>query len=241
MLSFGCNHSGQLGRPTARGAADDAGSRSCPGLPPNIVAVAAGDGYSLALDANGDVWSWGRAGRRAATGFVAGAGATPCAGLPATSIAIAAGEGARAGACARDGAVLAWGSNATASSATAPRSIASPPTPTLLDVADHGDRRRRRDSLALRSDGTVLSWGINETGQLGSGSASPGYRPTPAPVAGLANVVAIACGAGASATAWRSIATAAVWAWGHNNAGQLGDGTTTARLAPVAVTGLNLN
>ena len=30
------------------------------GLAPNIIAVAAGDGYSLALDSNGDVWSWGR-------------------------------------------------------------------------------------------------------------------------------------------------------------------------------------
>jgi len=235
VLSFGCNHSGQLGRP---------------GLPPpmtplaivqglaaNIVAVAAGDGYSLALDANGDVWSWGRSNPSDRSG---GGGPTPVrlAGL-SNVIAIAAAN-AHALALRRDGAVLAWGSNRNGKLGDGTEADRVVPTPTLLTsqitaIAAGGD-----NSLALRVDGTVLSWGINETGQLGSGSASPGYRPTPAPVVGLADVVAVSCGFGPG----HSLALrrdGSVWAWGYNNAGQLGDGTNTARLAPVVVPGLNLN
>ena len=86
----------------------------------------------------------------------------------------------------------------------------------------------------------MLSWGINETGQLGSGSASPGFRPTPASVTGLIDVVAISCGFGLG----HSLALrrdGSVWAWGYNDAGQLGDGSNTSRLAPVQVRGVNLN
>jgi alpha-tubulin suppressor-like RCC1 family protein len=59
-------------------------------------------------------------------------------------------------------------------------------------------------------------------------------------VVGLSDVVAISMGARLGhALALRRDGT--VWAWGYNNAGQLGDGSTSARLAPVQVTGLNLN
>ena len=87
----------------------------------------------------------------------------------------------------------------------------------------------------------MLSWGINETGQLGSGlSTAPGFRPEPAPVANLSGVIAIAFGSGLGhGLALRN--DGSVWAWGHNNAGQLGNGTNTFRLAPVPAVGLNLN
>ena len=57
---------------------------------------------------------------------------------------------------------------------------------------------------------------------------------------GLADVVAISCGFGLG----HSLALrrdGSVWAWGRNDAGQLGDGSNTTRLAPVVVQGLNLN
>ena len=139
----------------------------------------------------------------------------------------------------RDGAVLAWGSNRNGKLGDGTEVSRVLPTPTLLTsqitaIAAGGD-----NSLALRADGIVLSWGINETGQLGSGSASPGFRPTPAPVSGLSDAVAISCGSGLG----HSLALrrdGSVWAWGYNDAGQLGDGSNTSRLAPVAVPGLNL-
>ena len=55
------------------------------------------------------------------------------------------------------------------------------------------------------------------------------------PVSGLTGVTAVAAGTGYS-LALKS--DGSVWAWGNNEYGQLGDGTTTGRLTPVAVSGL---
>ena len=60
-------------------------------------------------------------------------------------------------------------------------------------------------------------------------------RSTPVPVSGLTGVVAIAAG-GHHSLAVKSDGT--VWAWGCNDYGQLGDGTTTNRLTPVQTSGL---
>jgi hypothetical protein len=54
-------------------------------------------------------------------------------------------------------------------------------------------------------------------------------------VSGLSGVTAVA-GGGSHTVALKADGT--VWAWGYNNAGQLGDTTTTDRLAPVQVSGL---
>ncbi|NJK44472.1 MAG: hypothetical protein HC933_09450 [Pleurocapsa sp. SU_196_0] len=93
-------------------------------------------------------------------------------------------------------------------------------------------------SLALKSDGTVLSWGGNSFGQLGR--ATPGacvnndsFSPIPAPVNGLANIVAIAAGSTHS-LALRSDGT--LLSWGAGGSGQLGDGSFThCQLEPVIV------
>jgi alpha-tubulin suppressor-like RCC1 family protein len=90
-------------------------------------------------------------------------------------------------------------------------------------------------SLALRSDGTVWAWGDNDYGQLGNGTTSYPVTYSPAQVRGLTNVRAIAAG-GYHALALRSDGT--VWAWGSNNHGELGDGTTMDRSTTVQVTGL---
>ena len=93
-------------------------------------------------------------------------------------------------------------------------------------------------SLALCSDGSVMAWGANNYGQLGDNTT----MGQPVPVAVNTNsgvsalygkkVVAIAAGGGHS-LALCSDGTLA--AWGYNAYGQLGDGTTTQRKAPVLV------
>src|ERR1700730_9422132 len=94
-------------------------------------------------------------------------------------------------------------------------------------------------SLALKSDGTVWGWGDNSVGQLGTGSTSaPSYAPvtTPVQVINLNGVIAIAAGAFPS-LALKS--DGAVWAWGNNASGELGNGTTTDSAVPVRVSGLS--
>ena len=235
VLSFGCNDSGQLGR---AGSSPSTSATVVPGLP-TIVAVAAGRGFSLALDGSGNVWSWGRGalGDGSAAAAMRPAPAQ-IAGLSAVT-AIAAGTD-HALALKADGSVLAWGSNLNGKLGDGGEANQTRPVATLLTQRITAIAAGEDNSLALRDDGVVLSWGINETGQLGSGLSTPGFRPQPAPVVGLASVVAIAFGKGLGhGLALRS--DGSVWAWGRNDAGQIGDGSTTTRLAPVAVAGLNLN
>ncbi len=84
-------------------------------------------------------------------------------------------------------------------------------------------------TLALKADGTVWAWGADGLGQLGDGTVGGGpvacanvCTATPTQIAGLSNVVAIAAGFTHS-LALRS--DGAVYAWGDDAQGQLGDGT----------------
>lgn len=84
----------------------------------------------------------------------------------------------------------------------------------------------RTHSLALLSDGTVMGWGSNSDGQLGGGGGNCNGNPycvTPVVIPGLTNIIAIDAGRDHS-LALKSDGT--VWAWGRNNNGQIGDGTT---------------
>src|ERR1700759_868896 len=88
-----------------------------------------------------------------------------------------------------------------------------------------------RGGLALLANGTVEAWGANDSGQLGNGTFG-GTSLLPAPVSGLSEVTAIAAH-GRFCLALLSNGT--VVAWGANEHGQLGDGTTENRDLPVPV------
>jgi uncharacterized repeat protein (TIGR01451 family) len=89
-------------------------------------------------------------------------------------------------------------------------------------------------TIARTSDDRVWTWGNNLFGQLGDGTTS-NKRGTPQAVPGLTGVIAVEAGQGFS-LALRSNGTVA--SCGHNDVGQLGDGSTTDRLQPVDVSGL---
>lgn len=103
----------------------------------------------------------------------------------------------------------------------------------IVQVANGGTH-----TLALDSGGRVSAWGSNPHGELGNGTTSQVYdsNPTPVPVPGLTGVVQVAAGYNDS-FALRSDGT--VWAWGANNVGQLGDGTSTDRIVPTKVPGVS--
>ena len=93
-------------------------------------------------------------------------------------------------------------------------------------------------SIALSGDGHVLSWGSNTYGQLGNGSLEKSYIPVyvlndqneP-----FEHVSAIACGANHSFLVTEDNQ---LWAWGKNESGQLGDGTTMNQNRPIRIVGL---
>ena len=89
-------------------------------------------------------------------------------------------------------------------------------------------------SCALTSAGAVWCWGYNFDGNLGDGTTDT--QPTPVAVSGLGgDVVAIAADGDHTCAVTSG---GALFCWGANDNGQLGDGTTTDRSTITPVTGL---
>jgi alpha-tubulin suppressor-like RCC1 family protein len=87
-------------------------------------------------------------------------------------------------------------------------------------------------TCALLVGGGVECWGGNVEGELGDGTRTE--RDEPVAVSGLTSgVKAIAAGGNHTCAL---VGGGGVECWGYNAFGQLGDGTTTERLTPVAVT-----
>ncbi len=92
-------------------------------------------------------------------------------------------------------------------------------------------------SCARLSDTTVKCWGANTWGQIGDGTGGAlVVRTTPVSVTGLSQVSKISAG---GATTCALLTDATVKCWGMNDAGQVGDGTTTQRTTPQTVSGLS--
>jgi alpha-tubulin suppressor-like RCC1 family protein len=84
------------------------------------------------------------------------------------------------------------------------------------------------------SEGAVC-WGTASFGRLGNGDGT-NNQPSPVDVLGLTSGVSDVQAGGAHACALTT--AGGVKCWGFNNFGQLGDGTTQSRFAPVDVVGL---
>ncbi|BAK17762.1 alpha-tubulin suppressor [Solibacillus silvestris StLB046] len=203
----------------------------------NIKAIAAGSNHTVALDRNGEVWTWGR-NNQGQLGYTT---ANSFSNLPAkvtgiTSkiIAISAGE-YHTLAVDENGQVWAWGRNDYGQ-------IGTDCNPALAHVqvcgvsgiiaVAAGDNH----SVALKSDGTVWAWGRNTVGQLGNGETTD-INTNPTAVPGLSNIVDIS--AGANHTLALKQDSTSIYAWGFNSSGQLGDGGLESKLRPIQVEGMN--
>ena len=80
--------------------------------------------------------------------------------------------------------------------------------------------------------GGVYAWGHNAHGELGQGTTDSTAHPTPTAIGGLTGVKAVA---GGVETSFAIKTDGTLWAWGNNNAGQLGLGTTGDRTTPQQV------
>ena len=87
-------------------------------------------------------------------------------------------------------------------------------------------------TCAILNDGSLVCWGFNNLGQLGVGDATD--RNTPASVNLGTDRTALDIALGQYHTC-ALLDDESVKCWGFNSNGQLGDGTTTSRNAPVAV------
>ena len=94
--------------------------------------------------------------------------------------------------------------------------------------------------FGLQANGTLYSWGLNTSGSLGrnlagSGSySSGGGTDAFVAVTGVQNFAKLAEGSGGSGL--HAIKTdGTLWGWGANSFGQIGDGSTVEKSAPVQI------
>jgi alpha-tubulin suppressor-like RCC1 family protein len=95
---------------------------------------------------------------------------------------------------------------------------------TISSVDGHG--------LAISEDGRVFAWGENTNGQLGDGTTNHSAQMVAVVGLGMDRFSAVAAGYDHSLALSES---GRLYAWGSNEHGELGNGTTTSSLAPVAV------
>lgn len=207
-----------------------------------VVAIAAGFVHSLALRSDGTVWAWGND-RQGQLGHEGGAESHVPVQVDDTNLTgvveIAAGEG-HSLAIDANGDAWGWGFNAfgqvgdgtSNNIRSMPVRVDDTNLTDVVAIAAGGDAGEGH-SLAIDANGAVWAWGADSQGQLGDGTSSAtGLVPVQVDDTNLTGAVAIAAGG------WFSLgldSAGNVWAWGYNVRGQLGDGTTTNRNAPVPV------
>lgn len=96
-------------------------------------------------------------------------------------------------------------------------------------------RAMSQHTCGVTSVGAAYCWGLNDAGQLGDGTQTYRYTPVAVKGGGL-TFVSLSDGDDPEHTCGLTSGGAA-YCWGQNSSGELGDGTTTQRLTPVAVVG----
>lgn len=251
VWTWGVNWNGRLGDGTTNSRYTPARVRKS-GLPNDyltgIVSVSIGGGTMAAVDADGNVWTWG-----AGSNGALGNGATQDSSYPVQVVKadannastplvgvsqVACGSSGFCLGLTRSGNVFGWGNNEFSQLGLAPGGVFSIATPitvgagVLIDGIAAGSAHSIAHSPA---DGSVYGWGYNGRGQLGVGSNSVVQFP---PVAmqsgpnGMSDIAEITAGANFSIMIRYS--DRAVFVAGDNQSGQLGiAGNSPTQFLPV--------
>jgi alpha-tubulin suppressor-like RCC1 family protein len=207
VQAWGSNGRGQLGAGQVPGGITPVQVKGVggTGVLGNIVQVTGGEGHSLALDANGNVYAWGMNdhGQLGLGRSDTNPNAEPFQ-VPGLSNIVAIAAGYRHSMALRnDGTVFAWGFNSTGQlgqgTIGSNTTCACNPTPTAVPGLSGvtAIEAGHEFSLAVRNDGTVHAWGANGTYQLGV--TAPETIPSPVQVPGLGKVFAVTGGGAHSA------------------------------------------
>jgi len=230
LWTWGFNGSGQLG-------SGNTTNRSSPvsvNAATDWLHVACGSDHALAVTASGQIYSWGLN----SSGQLGDGSTTLSRTSPGTIVGntydwikVAAG-GSTTAAIKNEGSLWCWGSNTLGVLGDSSTSNKSSP----VSVAGGGFNWEKASvgssgghCVATKTDGTLWTWGSNSLGQLGTGATSAS-RSSPGTVDG-GGTNWKDCSAGSN----HSVAVKVdgiLWTWGGNAAGQLGDGSTTAKSSP---------
>lgn len=159
-------------------------------------------------------------------------------GLPAEQVISVQTSWEDSGALMADGSYWDWGYNKAGQLGDGSTSVSDVPVqvslPAAVDtVSQGGSLSNNGQTVAILSNGSVYSWGENAYGQLGIGS-NKGHKPLPVAVLVPAGTTFVSANSG-GASEYAIDSTGSVWAWGQNNEGQLGIGSTANQSSPVSV------
>ena len=236
VLCWGDNSNGQLGnndsllvnKYTAASVVDGTNTPIT-----GVAAIASGGYFTCALFSGGAVKCWGD-NLKAQLGIGTTGGQSlvpvPVSTLGSGVAAIAAGS---FHACALiAGAAKCWGFNSNGQ--LGDNSQNTSPTPVLASVPGGVARisAGQFHTCAVTPAGALSCWGDNSKGQLGIDTIG-GVSLVPGQVHGLGSGIAAVATGGLHTCALT--VSGAITCWGNNNAGQVGDNSTTIRAAPVGV------
>ena len=236
LWAWGANDRGQLGL-------GDRLPRELPtqvGTDTDWAQVAIGEmPFVVALKSDGTLWAWGdNQNGELGLGAWSEAVLSPTqVGSDADWAAVACGD-EHTLALKQDGTLWAWGSNWYGQLGLDPNALDTEPLSPSFSPVHVGSATWQSvacgyaHSIAVRSDGTLWGWGANDYGQLGRGTADTATHVVPVQIGSAGTWAKAGCGFLAS---FGIRGDGSLYAWGWNNGGVLGDGSTVDRHAPVHV------
>ena len=190
--------------------------------------------HSLALKADGSLWAWGwNINGSLGTGDTSSVYVPTRVGAGSDWVSTAAGSHASF-AIKSDGTLWAWGQNGAYQLGTGDENLVEQHLP--VQVGEDSDWVKvfagAQRGFAIKSDGSLWGWGHNQYGRLGTGTDSPGFAETPVQIGTDKDWASVRAGR------YHTMALktdGSLWAWGHNNVGQLGTGNSDPQYSPVQV------
>jgi len=235
LEGWGYNAFGQLGN----GTTNSSSTPVTTALPGGVTATALATGgyHTLAIGSDGNLYAWGDNGFGQLGDGTTNSTSTPeeitlPGGVQPTEIAAGIYDSFAVGS---DGRVYAWGDNSlaelgngTTTSSTTPVAVSLPNGLTF-----HGLAAGNYTTFAIGSNGTLYGWGYNDKGQLGDNTVTTPLSPITVSLPAGVQAADVAAGLH---SALAVSTTGQVYAWGGNDYGQLGDGTTNDSEKPKAIT-----
>jgi alpha-tubulin suppressor-like RCC1 family protein len=204
----------------------------------NWAYVSSGFNFTVALTNNGELWAWGfNNSGQLGDGTTSQRSSPVRIGTASNWASVSAGF-EHTVALTTNGQLWAWGRNTEGQLGNGAWTNSSSPVrvgtaSNWASVSAGGDRvSNPGHTVAVTTNGELFAWGNDWGGQLGLGGSNRIDRNIPQRIGFDNNWVSVSAGS-VNTLAIRT--NGELWAWGGNNSGALGDGTTFMRTAPVRI------
>jgi alpha-tubulin suppressor-like RCC1 family protein len=232
LWCWGDNGNGQLGDGTTNGSDVPVQETTAAS---NWAAVAAGYNSTCAIKTTGTLWCWGNNGNGQLGNGTTNGSDVPVQETTAASDWAAVTVGyVHTCAIKTTGTLWCWGNNGNGQLGNGTTNGSDVPVQETTAASDWAAVAAGNvHTCAVKTTGTLWCWGYDGDGQLGNGTTNGSDVPVQE-TAAASDWAAVSSGY-AHTCAIKT--TGAVWCWGYNGDGQLGDGTNNESHVPVQVTG----